>query len=67
MMLAVSSTLIAALAPLVLLAVAFVVYCLRDLLRSSVEPPARWMWAAFIVLSVPLGGIVWLLVDRSRP
>ncbi|MBU1228016.1 MAG: PLDc N-terminal domain-containing protein [Actinobacteria bacterium] len=56
--------LIAALAPLVVLAVGFAAYCLRDLFRSPVEPPARWWWAAFIVFSIPLGGIVWLLAGR---
>lgn len=65
-MLALSTSLIAALAPLALLAIGFVVFCLRDLFRSAVESPARWLWAAFIVLSVPLGGIVWLLVGRPR-
>lgn len=65
-MIALSTTLTAALLPLALLAIGFIVYCLRDLLRSSVQPPARWLWAAFIVLSVPLGGLVWLLVGRPR-
>lgn len=58
--------LIAALAPLILLAVGFVAYCLRDLFRSQVGPPALWWWAAGIVLSVPLGGILWLTVGRAR-
>ena len=58
--------LIAALVPLIVVAVAFVDFCLRDLLRSPVEPPARWVWAAVIVLSVPLGGIIWLLVGKPR-
>lgn len=58
--------LVAALAPLILAVVAFMAYCLRDLFHSPVEPPARWWWAAFIVLSIPLGGIVWLLAGRSR-
>ena len=58
--------LVAALAPLIIAVVVFVAYCLSDLLRSSVEPPARWWWAALIVLSIPLGGIVWLLAGRPR-
>ena len=58
--------LVAALAPLIIAVIAFMAYCLRDLLRSSVEPPARWWWAALIVLSIPLGGIVWLLAGRPR-
>jgi hypothetical protein len=57
---------VAALLPLVLFALAFVAYCLWDLFRSSVGSPAKWWWAAFVVLSMPLGGIVWLLVGRPR-
>ena len=58
--------LVAALAPLIIAVFAFVVYCLRDLFRSAVEPSARWWWAALIVLSIPFGGIVWLLAGRPR-
>jgi hypothetical protein len=57
---------IAALVPLLVAAIAFIAYCLVDLLRSPVESPARWLWAALIVLSVPLGGLAWLLVGRAR-
>jgi hypothetical protein len=56
----------AALIPLIVVAVAFVAYCLYDLWRSGAASPARWWWAAFIVLSIPLGGIVWLLAGRPR-
>ncbi len=57
---------IAALVPLIVLAVAFIAYCLSDLFRSGVGSPARWWWAVFIVCSIPLGGIVWLLAGRPR-
>jgi hypothetical protein len=57
---------VAALLPLILLALAWIAYCLWDLFRSEVRPPARWLWAALIVLSVPLGGLIWLFWGRSR-
>jgi len=57
---------IAALAPVIILAVGFVAYCLADLLRSPVRPPARWWWALAIVVSVPLGGLAWLLAGRPK-
>jgi hypothetical protein len=57
---------VAAIVPLIIFAVAWIAYCLVDLFRSGVGSPARWWWAAFIVLSVPIGGLVWLFVGRSR-
>ena len=55
----------AAILPVVLLALAFVVYCLVDLARSDVRYLPKWLWAVVCVLSVPLGGIVYLLVGRD--
>jgi hypothetical protein len=55
---------IAALAPLVVAAVAWVAYCLVDLSRSEVAHLPAWAWALIIVASVPLGGIIYLLVGR---
>ncbi|MFA9446839.1 PLDc N-terminal domain-containing protein [Egicoccus sp. AB-alg6-2] len=55
----------AALAPLVVLALAFIVYCLVDLLRSDdVRGLPIWGWAVLIVVSVPLGGIAYLVWGR---
>jgi hypothetical protein len=56
---------IAALAPLVLAALAWIVYCLVDLSRSDVVHLPKWAWALIIVASVPLGGIVYLLTGRA--
>ncbi|MEV0272569.1 PLDc N-terminal domain-containing protein [Hamadaea sp. NPDC050747] len=56
---------LAALAPLVLLGLAFVVYCLYDLARNEVRYLPKWAWAAICVISIPIGGIVYLLVGRS--
>jgi len=48
------------------LAVAFVVFCLVDLARSpAVAYLPKWAWAIVCVISVPLGGIVYLLVGRK--
>jgi hypothetical protein len=57
----------AALVPLVLVAVGFVVFCLVDLSRAGeVRYLPKWVWAVICVVSVPLGGIVYLALGRSR-
>jgi hypothetical protein len=57
---------VAALLPLLLLGLVFVGYCLYDLARSQVRYLPRWAWALICVVSVPLGGIVYLLVGREH-
>jgi len=57
---------VAALAPLVLLALAFVGYCWFDLSRHEVRYLPKWAWALICVVSIPLGGIVYLLVGREH-
>ncbi len=54
----------AALAPVLVLLGAFVVYCLVDLARSEVDYLPKWAWAIICVISVPLGGIIYLTVGR---
>jgi uncharacterized membrane protein (UPF0182 family) len=56
----------AAMAPLILVAVAFIVYCWFDIVRNDVRYLPKWVWGLICVLSVPLGGIVYLLVGRER-
>lgn len=56
----------AALLPFVLLSVGFVVYCLIDLARAEVRYLPKWAWAVICLLSVPVGGIVYLVVGRRR-
>ncbi|WP_203911642.1 PLDc N-terminal domain-containing protein [Rhizocola hellebori] len=56
---------IAALAPLVVAALAFVAYCLFDLTRSQVRYLPKWVWAVICVVSIPVGGIVYLLIGRQ--
>jgi hypothetical protein len=54
-----------ALAPIVVMAVAFVAFCLVDIARHEVRHLPKWAWALVCVFSVPLGGIVYLLVGRD--
>jgi Phospholipase_D-nuclease N-terminal len=54
--------------PIIVLAIAFDVYCLVDLIRS---PSARYLpkpvWGLIIVLvSAPWGGLIYLFVGRDR-
>ena len=57
----------AAVVPIVVIAVAFVVFCLVDLVRADqVRYLPRWAWAIVCVVSVPLGGIVYLILGRRR-
>jgi hypothetical protein len=57
----------AALIPVAVLAVAFAVYCLVDLKRADrVRFLPKWVWAIICVISIPLGGIVYLLFGRAR-
>jgi hypothetical protein len=56
---------IAALLPIVLLALAFVVYCLVDIARHPVKHLPKWAWVLITLVSVPAGGIVYLLVGRD--
>ncbi len=57
-----------ALAPLLVLLFAFVVFCLVDLARArSVRYLPKIVWALVILfVSAPVGGIVYLLLGRDR-
>lgn len=58
---------LAALGPAALLVLAFVVYCLFDLIRRpGVRYLPRWAWALVCCVSVPLGGILYLILGRSE-
>jgi uncharacterized membrane protein HdeD (DUF308 family) len=62
-----TNTLAQALVPLVLLAVGFVVWVVIDIMRAeSVQYLPKWAWIVISVISIPLGGIVYLLVGRDR-
>jgi len=56
-----------ALAPLVLLALGFVIWVVVDIARAdSVKHLPKWAWIVLSMVSIPLGGIVYLLVGRDR-
>ncbi len=55
--------------PLLLFVVAagFGVYCLVDLARApSVKRLPKWAWTLVLLLSEPLGGILYLLLGRTN-
>ena len=57
---------LAALLPLIILALAFVGYCLWDLSRNDVRYLPKWAWAVICLISIPIGGIIYLTVGRVR-
>jgi hypothetical protein len=61
-------TLLLALLPVVVLALAFDIYCLVDLIRSkSARYLPKWAWGLIIVLvSAPWGGLIYLFAGRHR-
>jgi hypothetical protein len=62
-----SSIPVAALVPLILVAVGFVVFCIVDVWRAeSVRYLPRWVWMTICLISIPIGGIVYLVVGRER-
>jgi len=56
----------AALVPVFVIVGAFVVYCLVDISRSRVRYLPKWAWVTICMVSIPLGGIVYLLVGREQ-
>ncbi len=56
----------AAFVPIILLVVAYVAWIVRDILRSEVKHLPRAAWIAIAVLSIPVGGIVYLLVGKEQ-
>jgi uncharacterized membrane protein len=55
----------AAIVPIAVLMLGFVVYCLVDIARSEVRHLPKWVWVLITLMSIPLGGIVYLLVGRE--
>ncbi len=55
----------AALVPILLLALAFQVFCLVDLAGAQVRYLPKWVWGLLILVSNPIGGVLYLLVGRS--
>jgi hypothetical protein len=55
----------AAVVPLLVLALAFVVYCWVDMARNEVKHLPKWAWAIIAVISIPIGGIFYLTIGRD--
>ncbi len=56
----------AVIAPVLLVTLGFVAYCLFDLAKSEqVRGLPRWAWAVVIVVFMPLGGLAYLLAGRQ--
>ncbi len=60
-----SDTLLLALIPAIVLGVAWVGFCWYDISRHNVRYLPKWAWALISLLSVPIGGIVYLLAGRE--
>ena len=58
---------VAALIPLVVVAVGFEIFCLVDAVRADeVRYLPRWAWIVICLASVPIGGVAYLIFGRER-
>ena len=49
-------------------AVAFIAWCLADLARAGqVRYLPKWAWVLIICVSVPWGGLAYLIFGKARP
>ncbi|MEA2000611.1 MAG: PLDc N-terminal domain-containing protein [Actinomycetota bacterium] len=55
----------AAVAPLLVLALGFAIYCWVDISRNDVKYLPKWAWAVIAVISIPIGGIIYLAIGRE--
>jgi hypothetical protein len=55
----------AAVAPVIVLLVGFVVFCWVDIARHAVKYLPKWAWAIICAASIPIGGIIYLIVGRN--
>jgi hypothetical protein len=57
----------AVLAAIVVVAVVFEVFCQIDLYRAgAVRYLPKWAWSGICLISIPLGGIVYLSIGKVR-
>ena len=58
---------VAALVPLAVVAVGFEAFCIVDAARADeVRHLPRWAWIVICMVSIPLGGIAYLVFGRER-
>ncbi len=55
----------AGLIPVAILLLGFAAYCVVDIVRHDVKHLPKWAWMAISCLSIPLGGVIYLLVGRD--
>jgi len=55
----------AGLIPVAVLVVGFLIYCVVDIARHDVKRLPKWAWIVISCVSIPLGGIIYLLVGRD--
>ena len=55
----------AGLIPVAVLVVGFLIYCVVDIARHDVKHLPKWAWIVISCVSIPLGGIIYLLVGRD--
>ena len=53
-----------ALAPIIAVGAAFIIYCLYDIIKGEVRYLPKWLWMIICIGSVPFGGIIYLLFGR---
>lgn len=55
----------AAIAPILVLALALIVWCWVDISRHEVRYLPKWLWAIIVAFSVPLGAIAYMIFGRE--
>jgi len=56
----------AAVAPVLVLFLAFIVYCIVDIVRHDVRYLPKWGWILICCfISIPIGAIIYLIVGRD--
>jgi hypothetical protein len=57
----------AALIAVAAVAVVFAIFCLVDLVRAEeVLYLPKWLWSVICLISIPLGGVVYLVLGKAR-
>lgn len=54
------------LAPIIILEVVLMGFCLYRVTQDRVKFLAKWVWALIIIFTQPIGGIAFLLIGRER-
>ncbi len=52
--------------PVIVLGLVFMAFCYYQLARYPAKALPKWAWAIVILIACPLGGIIYLAVERLR-